>query len=35
MKPEDHVIGYELASSLWVEVVKTGNGNELLVGKIA
>ena len=35
MKPEDHVIGYELASSLWVEVVKTGNGNELPAGKIA
>jgi DtxR family transcriptional regulator, Mn-dependent transcriptional regulator len=26
MKPEDHVIGYELASSLWVEVVKNGPG---------
>jgi len=29
MKPEDHVIGYELASSLWVEVVKVGPGNKL------
>ena len=24
MKPQDHMIGYELASSLWVEVTKKG-----------
>lgn len=29
MKPEDHVIGYELAGSLWVEVLKNGPGNKL------
>lgn len=29
MKPHDHVIGYELACSLWVEVVKQGEGNKL------
>lgn len=29
MKPQDHVIGYELAGSLWVEVTKTGEGNKL------
>lgn len=29
MKPQDHVIGYELAASLWVEVTKTGEGNKL------
>lgn len=27
MKPQDHLIGYELASSLWVEVTKLGPGN--------
>lgn len=27
MKPQDHLIGYELASSLWVEVTKQGPGN--------
>lgn len=27
MKPQDHLIGYELASSLWVDVVKKGEGN--------
>lgn len=26
-KPQDHLIGYELASSLWVEVTKRGEGN--------
>jgi hypothetical protein len=29
MKPQDHIIGYELAASLWVEVTKTGEGNKL------
>ena len=29
MKPHDHVVGYELASSLWVEVTKEGEGNKL------
>ena len=29
MKPLDHVIGYELAGSLWVEVTKLGEGNKL------
>lgn len=29
MKPQDHVIGYELAGSLWVEVKKRGEGNKL------
>ncbi len=29
MKPQDHVIGYELAGSLWVEVTKKGEGNKL------
>jgi DtxR family transcriptional regulator, Mn-dependent transcriptional regulator len=28
MKRDDHVIGYELAGSLWVEVIKTGPGNK-------
>ncbi len=27
MEPEDHVIGYELANSLWVEVTRQGKGN--------
>lgn len=27
MKPQDHLIGYELASSIWVEVTKKGKGN--------
>ncbi|MBI3166749.1 MAG: metal-dependent transcriptional regulator [Anaerolineales bacterium] len=27
MKPHDHLIGYELAESLWVEVSKMGPGN--------
>lgn len=27
MKPQDHLIGYELAESLWVEVIKMGPGN--------
>lgn len=27
MKPQDHLIGYELASSIWVEVTKKGEGN--------
>jgi DtxR family transcriptional regulator, Mn-dependent transcriptional regulator len=30
LKPQDHIIGYELASSLWVEVVKEGPGNKPL-----
>lgn len=34
MKPHDHVIGYELAKSLWVEVTKTGEGNKLPPQKI-
>ena len=29
MKPHDHIIGYELAGSLWVEVTKRGEGNKL------
>ncbi|HMZ06717.1 MAG TPA: metal-dependent transcriptional regulator [Anaerolineales bacterium] len=29
MKPHDHLIGYELASSLWVEVTQKGEGNKL------
>jgi DtxR family transcriptional regulator, Mn-dependent transcriptional regulator len=29
MKPHDHLIGYELASALWVEVTKLGEGNKL------
>ncbi|GAB4571408.1 MAG: metal-dependent transcriptional regulator [Anaerolineales bacterium] len=29
MKPQDHLIGYELASSLWVEVTKKGEGNKM------
>jgi DtxR family Mn-dependent transcriptional regulator len=29
MKPQDHMIGYELASCLWVEVTKRGKGNKL------
>jgi len=29
MKPQDHVIGYELAGALWVEVIKEGEGNKL------
>jgi hypothetical protein len=28
MKPQDHLIGYELAGSLWVEVTKLGEGNK-------
>lgn len=30
MKPQDHIIGYELSQSLWVEVVKRGEGNKPL-----
>ncbi|GAB1471650.1 metal-dependent transcriptional regulator [Chloroflexota bacterium] len=30
MKPHDHLIGYELAASLWVEVTQHGEGNKLL-----
>lgn len=30
MKPHDHIIGYELSQSLWVEVIKKGEGNKLL-----
>lgn len=29
MKPHDHIIGYELAGSLWVDVTKRGEGNKL------
>jgi DtxR family Mn-dependent transcriptional regulator len=29
MKPQDHVIGYELSQSIWVEVKKQGEGNKL------
>lgn len=29
MKTHDHVIGYELAASLWVEVTRRGEGNKL------
>jgi len=29
MKPQDHLIGYELAGSLWVDVTKLGEGNKL------
>lgn len=29
MKPHDHIIGYELAQLIWVEVIKTGEGNKL------
>ena len=35
MKPQDHVIGYELAGSLWVEVTKRGEGNKLPPRKIS
>jgi DtxR family Mn-dependent transcriptional regulator len=28
MKPQDHVIGYELAKLLWVDVIKEGQGNQ-------
>jgi DtxR family Mn-dependent transcriptional regulator len=29
MKPHDHIIGYELSQSIWVEVTKQGEGNKL------
>jgi DtxR family Mn-dependent transcriptional regulator len=29
MKPQDHIIGYELSQSIWVEVKKEGEGNKL------
>ena len=29
MKPHDHIIGYELSQSIWVEVKKKGDGNKL------
>ena len=29
MKPHDHLIGYELSQSIWVEVTKKGTGNKL------
>ena len=32
-KPHDHLIGYELAGSLWVEVTKQGQGNKPLPQK--
>jgi DtxR family transcriptional regulator, Mn-dependent transcriptional regulator len=34
MKPHDHLIGYELAGSLWVEMTKEGEGNKLPPKKI-
>ncbi|MBK9925864.1 MAG: metal-dependent transcriptional regulator [Anaerolineales bacterium] len=34
MKPHDHLIGYELADALWVEVTKEGEGNKLPPKKI-
>ena len=29
MKPHNHIIGYELSQSIWVEVAKKGEGNKL------
>jgi len=29
MKPNDHIIGYELSQSIWVEMTKRGDGNKL------
>lgn len=29
MKPVDHIIGYELSQSIWVDVKKRGEGNKL------
>ncbi len=29
MKPHDHIIGYELSQSIWVEVTQKGEGNKL------
>jgi DtxR family Mn-dependent transcriptional regulator len=29
MKPQDHIIGYELSKSIWVEVKSKGAGNKL------
>ena len=29
MKPHDHIIGYELSESIWVNVTKKGEGNKL------
>ena len=29
MQPHDHIIGYELSESIWVEVKKLGEGNKL------
>ena len=29
MKPTDHIIGFELSQSIWVEVTKKGEGNKL------
>ena len=29
MKPHDHIIGYELSQSIWVEVTRKGTGNKL------
>jgi len=34
MQAHDHIIGYELAGSLWVEVTKRGDGNKLPPRKI-
>ncbi|GJQ34702.1 MAG: transcriptional regulator [Anaerolineaceae bacterium] len=31
MKPQGHLIGYELAASLWVEVTRLGEGNTPIV----
>jgi DtxR family Mn-dependent transcriptional regulator len=29
MQPQDHIIGYELAAALWVEVTRAGPGNKM------
>ena len=29
MKPHDHIVGYELSQSIWVEVTRKGEGNKL------
>jgi DtxR family Mn-dependent transcriptional regulator len=33
LKPHDHIIGYELARLLWVDVVKEGQGNKPVSGR--
>ena len=35
MKPHDHIIGYELSQSLWVDVKKRGEGNKMPLLKTA